>query len=135
MITERTRKIIGWGLAALICLLLLASAADKIAGSDHALEMSSSFGLSKDTYRILGIIEAGSALLFLLPRTGLLGTLLLASYLGGAIATHLQHQQSIVLPVIIEIFVWIAAVIRFPELTERFFGNENFRLPNGKQKN
>ena len=114
--------ILGWGLAGLICLLMLASAADKIIGSEHALEMSSSFGLSKDTYRALGIIEAGSALLFLFPRTGLLGTLLLASYLGGAIATHLQHQQSIVFPAILELFVWVAAVIRFPELTARIFG-------------
>lgn len=122
MMNEKTRKLLGWGLAGVICLLMLASATDKIIGSAHAVEMSASFGLPKDTYRVLGIIEALSALLFLVPRTGLLGTLLLAAYLGGAIATHLQHQQSIAFPVMLEIFVWVTAVIRFPELTARLFG-------------
>ncbi|BAV06434.1 integral membrane protein [Filimonas lacunae] len=58
--------------------------------------------------------------MFLFQRSGVLGTLLLSSYLGGAIATHLQHQQNILFPMAIEAAVWITAIIRFPELTRRF---------------
>ncbi len=65
------------------------------------------------------MIEAISVLLFLYSRTAMLGLLLLSSYLGGAVATHLQHGQEIVLPAAIEAVVWIAAVIRFPELAQR----------------
>lgn len=119
IITERTRNIVGWIFASLVVLMMLASAADKIIGSEHALQMGGSFGLSKEVYRALGIIEAASALLFLFPRTGLLGTLLLASYLGGAMATHLQHQLSIFFPAAIETFVCLTAIIRYPEVTER----------------
>jgi len=86
--------------------------------------MGASFGLSAATYSLLGVIEILSVLLFLYPRTGLLGTLLLSSYLGGAIATHLQHQQNIVFPIAIEAFVWIAAVLRFPELMQRLFNRK-----------
>ncbi len=102
--------------------MLFASAADKISGSAHSLQMSSSFGLSPESYRMLGLLEMASVLLFLVPRAGILGTLLLSSYLGGAIATHLQHQQSILFPMGIEALVWITAIIRFPELLERFLG-------------
>lgn len=117
--TVKARTILGWCLTALLGLLLLASAADKISGSAHALQMGRSFGLSAETYRLLGLIEAASVLLFVLPRTGLLGTLLLSSYLGGAIATHLQHQQDLLFPIALETLVWAVAAIRFPELTAR----------------
>ena len=117
----KTKRIIGWVLSGLVGLMLAASAIDKITGSAHALQMGASFGLSAGTYSFLGIIEILSVALFLYPRTGILGILLLSSYLGGAIATHLQHQQSILFPMAFEVVLWIAAVIRFPELTQRLF--------------
>lgn len=123
--STKVQNILGWTLAVLNLLLLGASAADKIIGSQHALTMGASFGLSAETYRVLGIIELVSALLFVFPRTAILGFLLLTSYMGGAIATHLQHRESIGFPTGIEIFIWIIAVIRFPEMTARLrgFGN------------
>ena len=123
--TTKTTNITGWVLSALTGLMLGASAFDKISGSQHAIQMGASFGLSAGTYSILGIIEILSVVLFLYPKTGVLGTLLLSSYFGGAIATHLQHQQNIIFPIAIEAFVWITAVIRFPELTQRLLGKAN----------
>jgi hypothetical protein len=119
MMTTTSRNILGLMLTGLITLMLLASAADKISGSAHSLQMGSSFGLLPASYRLLGLLEAASVLLFLFPRTGILGTLLLSSYLGGAIATHLQHQQGILFPIGIEALIWITAIIRFPELLAR----------------
>jgi len=118
---SKTKNIIGWVLTGIIVLMMAASAIDKIRGSEHALEMTKSFGIASSTYSILGIIELLSVLLFAFPRTGILGTLLLTSYLGGAIATHLQHQQNILFPMGIEILVWITAAIRFRELSSRLF--------------
>ena len=115
-VTPRLRQYLGWGLAAVVVLLLGASAADKISGSAHSLEMSASFGISPTTYRILGVVELVSALLFVIPRTATVGLLLLASYMGGAIATHLQHRQGIVFPAAIEAWVWMTAWVRFPHI-------------------
>lgn len=110
---------IGWVLTGIVVLLLAASAIDKIRGSEHALQMTASFGIAPPVYRLLGMIELVSVILFAIPRTGILGLLLLASYLGGAIATHLQHQQNILFPAAIELLIWITAMIRFPELLGR----------------
>lgn len=118
---SKTKNSIGWILTGLIVLMLVASATDKIRSSEHALEMARSFGITAGVYQILGIVELISVLLFAIPRTGILGTLLLASYLGGAIATHLQHQQSILFPIGIEVLVWITATIRYRELGNRLF--------------
>ncbi|WP_343671229.1 DoxX family protein [Chitinophaga sp.] len=119
--SSKTKHNIGLVLTGIIVLMLVASATDKIRSSEHALEMSRSFGITAGVYQLLGIIELLSVLLFAIPRTGVLGTLLLASYLGGAMATHLQHQQSILFPMGIEVLVWITATVRFPELGTRLF--------------
>jgi len=58
-------------------------------------------------------------LLFIFPRTGILGTLLLVAYMGGAIATHLEHGQSIVVPCVIQTIVILISFYRFPELVNR----------------
>ncbi|RDC55435.1 DoxX family protein [Pedobacter chinensis] len=121
----KTKNITGWVLSGLIGLMLGASAIDKIIGSEHALQTGASFGLSAGTYSVLGMIEIFSVILFLYPRTGILGTLLLSSYLGGAIATHLQHHQSILFPMAFEAVAWIAAVIRFPELRLRIWNDKS----------
>lgn len=84
----------------------------------HIAEM----GITVTTLKMLGAVEALSILLFIIPRTGLLGTLLLSAYLGGAIATHLEHQQPIMMPVIVACVLWITAAIRFPELSRRLLG-------------
>jgi hypothetical protein len=84
---------------------MAASVIDKISGSAHSVEMTRSFNITPAVYRLLGIIELTSVVLFMIPKTGLLGLLLLSCYLGGAIATHLQHRQSIIFPAAIEAFI------------------------------
>ena len=122
--SSQTKNIINWGLGGLVCLFFLFSAYGKLsgAGGADAAAMSKSMGLDADTLKSLGIVEILSALLFLYPRTGILGTLLLVAYMGGAIATHLTHGAPIMTPVIISAIVWIVAVIRFPELRFRILG-------------
>lgn len=91
----------------------------KITQNETAVSQAANLGFSASTYLVIGIIEIVSLVLFIVPRTGVLGSLLLIAYLGGAIVTHLQHNESIVMAVTIQILLWIAAVIRFPELKER----------------
>jgi hypothetical protein len=117
--STKAKNITGWILSGIVALALAGSALDKIILSQHAIQMGTSFGLSPETYRILGMIEILSATLFVIPRTAILGTLLLSSYLGGAITTHLLHGQDIFFPAILESIVWIGACLRIPELTER----------------
>jgi hypothetical protein len=85
-------------------------------------KMAGGLGLTVDQLRLIGAVELLSIVLFIIPRTGVVGTLLLSAYLGGAIATHLEHAQPIIMPIAISVVLWITAAIRFPELTGRLFG-------------
>jgi hypothetical protein len=123
--SDKTKKIIHWMLTGLVAFVFLGSATGKFTADAKALEMAASFGLDPSTHKFLGVIELISVVLFVIPRTGLIGTLLLVAYMGGAIATHLEHDQSIVAPCIIQSFLWIVAFVRFPELTDRLRNKVN----------
>jgi hypothetical protein len=122
--SSKTTQIITWVLTGLISALFLFSVYGKLLGSEENLKMAASFGIDASSYKILGIVELISLILFVIPRTGVLGTLLLAAYMGGAIATHLEHGESIMAPCIITAFIWIVAVFRFPELRSRIMGEK-----------
>lgn len=121
--STKTRNIIGWVLTAVLAFAFIASAFMKLSGSEQAAKGAAGFGISLATLKMLGVIEIVSILLFIIPRTGMLGLLLLAAYLGGAIATHLEHQLPITVPVVLQCLLWITATIRFPELSQRLMGN------------
>ncbi len=123
--SDKTKNIIHWTLAVLVAFIFIGSGIGKLSGGgDEAAKMAAQMGLTLDTLKILGVVEIIAAILFVIPRTGLLGTLLLAAYMGGAIATHLTHNDSIIAPAVIEAFVWIAATVRFPELSQRLLGKK-----------
>jgi hypothetical protein len=121
----KTRKIINWGLAGLVGLNFIGSAFVKLSGSAAAREMAEGIGVNRTAFTIIGIIELISVVLFIIPRTGVLGTLLLVAYMGGAIASHVILEEPFLFPAAVAAFVWIAAVIRFPELTRRIAASGN----------
>src|SRR3989442_7465249 len=90
------RQVAGGVLIALGGLVLLASAAAKFARVPPIVAELGAFGFAGSKLMLIAAIEAVSALLFLIPRTRSAGLLLVSSYLGGAIATHVQHDQSVV---------------------------------------
>jgi ABC-type Na+ efflux pump permease subunit len=79
-------------------------------------------GITPAIAKNLAIIELVSAILFLLPRTSVLGTLLLTAYMGGAIATHVTTAQPLLAPCVIMAIIWIVSVWRNPELKTRLLG-------------
>ncbi len=115
----KTKKIINWSLTAIVAFIFLGSASGKLMPAETDIELAKNFGLSQQIFFYIGLIELLSITLFIIPRTGIIGTLLLAAYMGGAIATHLEHNESIIAPCVIQAFIWIVAFIRFPELRQR----------------
>jgi hypothetical protein len=122
--SDKLKKIIYWVLTGLVAFVFVGSALGKLTADADALKMAEGFGLNAQNYTILGVIEIISIILFIIPRTGVLGTLLLAAYMGGAIATHLEHGQSVIAPCVIQTFLWIVAVYRFPELKSRLLKSD-----------
>lgn len=123
MNSNKKRKIIYWTLTGLVALILTGSAMGKLTGGEQAVEMAK--GLGGHTNLItLGILELAIVVLWLIPRTGVLATLLAVAYIGGAIAVHFVNNQSILVPTIIQIIIWSVTSYRFPELTKRLLNKQ-----------
>ena len=123
--SEKTKRIIYWVLTGLVAFVFLGSAAGKLFANEEALKMANGFGLDAKTYTMLGIVELACAILFIIPRTGIVGTMLLAAYMGGAIASHFEHSISIVAPCLIQTFVLAVAFYRFPELRTKLLNSKS----------
>ena len=57
----------------------------------------------------LGIIELLCVVIYVIPRTSILGAILLTGYLGGAVATHLRVLDPLfdtIFPILIGALVW-----------------------------
>ncbi len=70
-------------LSAVPGLLFLGSAGAKLSGATQAIEQCGNFGYPAGTLPDIGIVEVVCAILYLVPRTAVLGAVLLTAYLGG----------------------------------------------------
>ena len=115
---SKTRKIAGYVLSGLVTFVFVATGTMKFTGSEQNVQMAELVG-SASTLHILGGLQIFFALLFWIPRTAVVGFLLMACYMAGAMATHLVIKESFVLQTGIETLIWVTGFVRFPELTQR----------------
>ena len=79
-------------LSALPILFLLFDGAIKLVKIQPVIDSMAALGYP-DVARALGVLELACTILYAIPRTALLGAILLTGLLGGAIATHLRVQD------------------------------------------
>ncbi|HMF72291.1 MAG TPA: DoxX family protein [Flavitalea sp.] len=118
--SNKTRNILGWALVTIVAVLFIGSGVFKLSGASATIEMAKDVGGTANL-TILGILELFIVTLFLVPRTGVVGALLMIAYMGGAMAVLFVSGKSIVPLIVIEILIWITATLRFPELVQRLF--------------
>jgi hypothetical protein len=94
-------------------LLLVLSGILKLAKPPAVVEGFNKFGYPERLLLPLGIVEIGCTVVYLIPRTTVLGTILLTGYLGGATATHVRMSDpSFIMPVLAGMLVWLGLLLR-----------------------
>lgn len=111
----KRRRITGTALIWFVAFALVGAAAAKLARAPFIVNQLRPFGFDDTWIAILGVIELASALLFAVPRTRALGLLLITGFLGGAIATHIQHAQSPAQPAVLLAIGWTGVWLRHRE--------------------
>lgn len=96
----------GYVLSALPVLLLLFSAVMKVAKRPEVIEGFRQFDIPEGAILGIGILEILCTLLYIVPRTRVLGAILIAGYMGGAVATHLRMGQPFILPGLVAVLAW-----------------------------
>jgi hypothetical protein len=81
----------GWVMSGLFIAFMLMDATMKLLALPVVLETGGPLGFPGETLaRALGALLLACTLLFAVPRTTVLGAILLTGYLGGAVATHVR---------------------------------------------
>jgi hypothetical protein len=103
-------------LAGVAVLFLLFDGVTKLAAIEQVAAATEQLGWPVSLTSTLGIIELCCLALYLVPRTSVLGALLLTGYLGGAVATHLRIGSPLpshtLFPIYIALMLWGALWLR-----------------------
>jgi hypothetical protein len=100
-------------LSALPVLLLLFSGVLKLMKPAAVVQGFAHFGYPESLLLTLGILELACTVVYVIPRTSVLGAILTTAYLGGATATHVRiGDPSFFIPVILGVLVWGGLFLR-----------------------
>lgn len=108
----------------IISLLLAMDAGMKVFLLGPAVEGTAQLGYPSHIVLPLGLIQVASLVLYLIPRTSVLGAVLWTGYLGGAVATHVRLDNPLfthtLSPIYVAIMLWGGLWLRDARLRQVF---------------
>ena len=119
-----------WGriVGSLPVLFLTVDAVVKLLRIGPVLDSFNELGYPQNLALAIGLVEAICLLVLLIPRTSILGAVLLTGYLGGAVATHLRIgnplASHLLFPVYIGILVWAGMALIDSRIVRLVAGRE-----------
>jgi hypothetical protein len=112
---SKRRRWAGRIITAIPALFLLVDGIMKVIKPDPIVDATTGLGYPESVIIPLGIVLLLCTVLYLIPRTAVLGAILLTGYLGGAVATHVRVGEgwfSILFPVIFGALLWLGLYLR-----------------------
>ena len=106
------KRWISWGLTVVPAGMLGMSAGMKLAGAPGLAEGFQHLQLPVEMATGLGILELVCTAIYLVPRTAVLGAILLTGYLGGATLTHLRVGDPYFTQPLLGVLLWGGLYLR-----------------------
>lgn len=118
----------GLALMLIVIAFLVLDGTMKVLELPVVLEASASLGWPAATARPLGIILLTTTALYSIPKTRLIGALLLTAYLGGSVATHTRIGNPLATHILFGVYVgilaWVGIVLRDRRALSLFLGRD-----------
>lgn len=111
-------------LSGLVVLFLLVDAVMKVVEAEPVIEASTKLGVPLGAIRGIGLTLLVCTVLYAVPHTAVLGAILLTGYLGGAAATHVNHDDGafpVGFAVGLVVLAWLGLALRKPGLFGTIF--------------
>ena len=110
--------ITGTVISVLCILFLLFDAIGKIVRNTQSVSGTKQLGWPETAVQPLGIILLICTILYIIPKTKVLGSVLLTAYLGGATATMMRVGFPLYFSIIFGILVWVGAYLTNSKLRD-----------------
>ncbi|CAH0994349.1 hypothetical protein EMA8858_00458 [Emticicia aquatica] len=120
---SKGRLYTSYGLQGILSVMFLMGAANNLLQTEMAVKGATDFGYPESSVLYLGIILLVFVLLFAYPKTSILGASLLTAWMGGAVATHVIHKDSLGMisaPIVFGILIWVSIWLRDDQLQGLF---------------
>jgi hypothetical protein len=98
--------------SALPVLMLLFSGVMKLVKPAPVVDEFARLGYAESLALSIGALELICTVVYVIPRTSVLGAILLTGYLGGATATHVRANDPFFIPIILGMLVWGGLYLR-----------------------
>jgi hypothetical protein len=103
-------------ISALAVLFLLFDSVIKLMKIGPVVESFAQLGYPVSIVRGIGILALVCIVVYVIPRTSILGAILLTGYLGGAIATHVRIGSPLFthtfFPIYVGLLIWLGLYLR-----------------------
>jgi hypothetical protein len=100
-------------ISALPVLLLLFSGVMKLMKPPAVMQGFAGYGYPESLITVIGLLEIGCTVVYAIPRTSILGAILLTGYLGGATATNVRvGNPAFIMTTILGILAWVGLFLR-----------------------
>jgi len=109
-------------ISALPALFLLLDGVMKLVKPRFVVEATVRLGYPESVIIGLGIVLTACTVIYVIPRTAVLGAILLTGYLGGAVATHVRAGEGpfpILFPAIVGALLWGGLFLRDDRISEQ----------------
>jgi hypothetical protein len=116
---SRVRKA-GIAISVLVTAFLAFDAARKLAGLPQVKEGTQALGFPPGQALVIGIVLAICVVVYVIPRTAVLGAVGITAYLGGAVTANMRVEAPLfshtLFAVYLGVLMWVGLVLRRPEL-------------------
>ena len=113
---SKTKVWVGRVMSGLVVLFLVVDSVMKFVKPAPVVEVSEHLGLPLSLIVPIGIILLACTTLYAVPRTSILGAILLTGYLGGAVLTHLRAGDPlfshVLFPTYMGVLLWGGLYLR-----------------------
>ncbi len=110
----------GYVLTALLALFLLFDSVTKLLSVSDVVTATQQMGFTAAAVPVIGSVLLVCLVLYLIPRTSILGAVLLTGYLGGAVCAQLRIEaplfSTMLFPVYVGVLVWVALYLHSSQL-------------------
>ena len=117
--TRRNHRI-GVAISALVGAFLVFDAFGKLSGVQQVKDGTQALGFPVGQALVMGIVLAVCVLVFVIPRTTVLGALGITAYLGGAVTANMRVEAPlfthILFAVYLGVLMWVGLALRRPQL-------------------
>jgi hypothetical protein len=113
-------RIAGIVISVLVTAFLAVDAAGKLAGVPQVKEGTQALGFPPGQALVIGIVLAICVVVYVIPRTAVLGALGITAYLGGAVTANMRVEAPLfthtLFAVYLGVLTWVGLVMRRPAL-------------------